>query len=294
MRTEKMSSRFAGLDTWNTAEAVQAMFEGQLAAAATIANQVGAIARAADAAAERLRGGRGRLVYAGAGTSGRVALQDGVELGPTYNWPAERLVYALAGGLRAVTFSAETAEDDAEAGAAALREADIGPNDVMIGVAASGTTPFTIAAVKLAREAGALTISLASNAPSPLLDAAEHPVFLNTGAEVVAGSTRMKAGTAQKIALNLLSTAIMIRLGRVHGGMMIDMRVSNRKLRQRAIVMTGEIAGVDAAAAEAALDASGDNIKRAVLIASGLDRAAAEAALREAGDSLRIALERAP
>lgn len=213
--TEKVSSRYVDLDLWPTGDAVSAMLEGQMAAAASVRSQVNAIADAADAAADRLRRLSGRLVYAGAGTSGRVAVQDGVELGPTYDWPAERVIHLLAGGERAMTNSAESAEDDAAAGVAAVRDASVGAHDVVIAVAASGTTPYTVAVTEAAAAAGALTIGLSSNAGTPLLAGSVHPILLDTGAEAVAGSTRMKAGTAQKIALNLLSTAVMLRLGRV-------------------------------------------------------------------------------
>jgi N-acetylmuramic acid 6-phosphate etherase len=291
-RTEGASPRFAELDLWPTREAVAAMLEGQLGAAAAVAARADALAAAAEAAAARLADPAGRLVYVGAGTSGRVAIQDGVELGPTYNWPDARLVYALAGGLGALTSSVEGAEDDAAAGAAVMREAKLGPADVVIGVAASGATPFTVAALREAADAGALTVGLSSNAGAPLLEAAAHPIVLETGPEIVAGSTRMKAGTAQKIALNVLSTAIMLRLGRVYGGLMVDMRVSNRKLRRRAVATVGEIGRVDPAAAEAALDEAGGRIKPAVLIARGLDPAGAAALLAEAGDDLRAAMLR--
>jgi N-acetylmuramic acid 6-phosphate etherase len=293
MPTEGVSARYAELDVWPTEDAVMAMAEGQLSAAAAVRSQAAEIARAAEAAAARLADPSGRLVYAGAGTSGRIAVQDGVELGPTYSWPAERLVYALAGGMDALVSSAEGAEDDAEEGAQVMRRARLTPSDVVIGVAASGATPYTVAAVREAAGAGALTVGVSSNAGAPLLAAAAHPILLDTGAEIVAGSTRMKAGTAQKIALNLFSTAVMIRLGRVYRGLMVDMRVSNRKLRQRAVAMVGQVSGVETAAAEAALDRAGGHIKLAVLIARGLEPAQAASALGEADNNLRRALARA-
>jgi N-acetylmuramic acid 6-phosphate etherase len=226
------------------------------------------------------------LIYAGAGTSGRLAVLDGVELGPTYDW--DRTFYALAGGMGALLESVEGAEDDAGAGEAAIREAGAATADVVIGVAASGRTPFTVAAVRAGGALGALTVGIASNAGTPLLEAADHSILLLTGAEVVAGSTRMKAGTAQKIALNTLSTAIMLRLGRIHGGLMVDMRLSNAKLRARAATIVAEIADVDPSAARAALDTAEGNIKRAVLIALGVGPGALDAA----GDNLREALRR--
>src|SRR5262249_36792776 len=151
----------------------------------------------------------GRLVYAGAGTSGRIAVQDGSELPPTYDWPADRLVFVIAGGLGALVQSVEGAEDDEAAGEHAVAEAGVGGNDVVVGIAASGTTPFTMGVLRAASATGAVTIAIANNPGAPLFSVARHCVLAETGPEVVAGSTRMKAGTAQKIVLNLLSTAIM-------------------------------------------------------------------------------------
>ena len=292
MATETISARYAGLDLWPTGDAVQAMAEGQLAAAAAVKSQAGAIAEAAEAAADRLRDGTGRLIYIGAGTSGRVAVQDGVELGPTYSWENERVVYALAGGMEALLSSVEGAEDDEAAGADAIRR--IGPtsSDVAIGVAASGRTPYTVAALRRAAEGAALTIGLASNAGTPLLEAATHPILLDTGPEIVAGSTRMKAGTAQKIALNLLSTAIMLRLGRVYDGLMVDMRISNRKLGHRAVAMIERIAEVGPDVARQALAQADGRIKIASLIALGANPEQARATLADVGDNLREAIRR--
>jgi N-acetylmuramic acid 6-phosphate etherase len=289
--TELISSRYADLDLWSTEDAVQAMLEGQLAAAAAVQSQAGAIAAAADAAAERLRSGTGRLIYVGAGTSGRLAVLDGVELGPTYDWGSERLVFALAGGMEALTSSVEGAEDDDAAGEEAVNAASPTAEDVVVGVAASGRTPYTVAAVRSAASAGALTIGIASNPETPLLEAAAHPIWLDTGVEIVAGSTRMKAGTAQKIALNLFSTAVMLRLGRVYGGLMVDMRMSNRKLRERAVVMVSEISGVEKMVADSALEKTG-GIKLAALVALGAEPARAETLIQEAGGNLRLAIAR--
>ena len=292
--TEDRNPLFADLDLWPTDQAVAAMAREQAAAAAAVEPEAEAIAAAADAAAARLADGSGRLVHVGAGTSGRLAVQDGVELGPTYDWPESRWAFALAGGAEALLTSVEGAEDDEGAGEAAMRGLGLGTADVVIGVAASGRTPFTVAAVRAAAAAGALTVGIAGNAGTPLLAAAAHPILIETGAEVLAGSTRMKAGTAQKIALNLLSTAIMLRLGRIHAGLMVAMRATNRKLRIRATAMVGEIAGVGAAEAQAALERAAGDIRTAVLLAKGLDQAAAEDALRAADGNLRSALAALP
>lgn len=268
MSTETVDPRFIDLDRWPSERAVEAMLEGQLAAVAAIHSQVRAIADAADAAGDRLRHG-GRLVYVGAGTSGRIAVQDGVELFPTYNWPQERLVFLMAGGLDALTKSAERAEDDADGARARIAATAVGAEDVVIGVAASGRTPFTIAAIDAARSAGALTIGISNNVDTPLLSAAEHAIAIVTGSEIVAGSTRMKAGTAQKAVLNMLSTTTMLRCGLVYRGMMVNMRVSNDKLLQRGQAMIRDIAGVSDEDAGAALERAGLEIKPAVLIAMG-------------------------
>ena len=290
MSTEGTNRKYSDLDLVPTADAVRAMFEGQLAAAAAVESQIEGISRAAEDAAQRLKQPNGRLVYVGAGTSGRLAVLDGVELEPTFGWSRKRLIYAIAGGIDALSGSVENAEDDEDAGRELMRSSRLTRDDVVIGVSASGTTPYTLAAVSEASAAGALTIALSSNAKCPLLSLAAHPIFLDTGDEVVTGSTRMKAGTAQKIALNLLSSAIMIRLGRVYGSLMIDMRVSNRKLRSRAITIVAEISGVDAAKAETALDLAASNIKLAVLLAMGAGRDDAGDLLSKSGENLRDAI----
>ena len=289
-KTETISARYSTLDLWPTSEAVDAMLEAQMAAAAAVRPAASAVAAAADAAAERLGGAAGRLIYVGAGTSGRIAVQDGVELGPTFDWPESRLLYLLAGGNQAITASVEDEEDDAVGARRLITEHAVGAHDVLIGVAASGHTPFTVAAVERARAAGALTIGIAGNAGAPLLAAAHHGILLPTGEEVIAGSTRMKAGTAQKIALNLLSSATMIRLGLVHGNMMVAMRLSNTKLRNRAVEIVHAIAGGTAEAAKAALVRAGGDIRTAVLVAGGASPEDARARLTAAGGVLRKAL----
>lgn len=287
--TEFRNPRFIDLDRWDTLDTVEAMLEGQLAAIASIASQTSTIASAADAAAQSLMGG-GRLIYAGAGTSGRIAVQDGVELGPTFNWPGDRLVYLMAGGPEALTASVEGAEDDGDEGCRLIGANAVGPGDVAIGVAASGRTPFTVAAISAARQAGALTIGIANNASTPLLDAAEFAISLQTGGEIVAGSTRMKAGTAQKAVANMLSTAIMLRLGRVYRGLMVDMVVSNDKLLQRAQGIVAMLAGCSESAAIGAVESAGHDIKRAVLIALGQSPHEAAELLDRTGGILREAI----
>ncbi len=289
MLTEQISSRFADLDSWSTRDMLAAMYEGQLFAAAAVSSALPAIASAVEDAIDPLRRG-GRLVYVGAGTSGRIAIQDGAELPPTYDWPADRLVFAMAGGVGALVRSVEGAEDQEAAGAQAMADADVGPNDVVIGVAASGTTPYTIGALRHARNAGAITIAIANNPGAPLFEVAKHRILVETGGEVVAGSTRMKAGTAQKIVLNLLSTAVMVRLGRVYGGLMVHMRASNQKLRRRAEIMVGQVVGCPAGEAARFVEEAGGEVKLAILLGLGMKRADAAKALERHDGNLRLVI----
>lgn len=286
--TEAASPRFATMDAWPSIDVLDALFESQMAAVAAVRPARPALAAAADAAADRLRSG-GRLAYAGAGTSGRIGVQDGAELPPTFDWPRDRLVFLMAGGPAALTQAVEDAEDQADAARREVADAGLGPQDVLLGIAASGATPYTIGAVQAARLAGSLTIGIAHSAGAPLLTAADHPILIETGAEPIAGSTRMKAGTAQKVALNLFSTLLMTRLGRVYDGQMVDMVARNAKLRARAVRMLQGLTGCTPDAAAAALLAGG-SVKAAVLIVRGLDRTASDALLAQHHGQLRQAL----
>ena len=288
--TESVSLRFAELDEWSTSEVLKALYEGQLSAVAAVGGALPALGRAADAAAAVLARGKGRMVYAGAGTSVRIGVQDGAELPPTFDWPEMRLGFVIAGSEQAILTAVEGAEDSESDAVERVRSLGIGAEDVVIGVAASGTTPFTVAAIAESRRRGALTVGIANNPDTPLLRAAAHSVLVETGEEVVAGSTRMKAGTAQKIVLNLFSTAIMIRLGRVYKGMMVDFRVTNAKLRLRSEAMVAEIASCPREVAAQALREAHNEVKLASLLALGAPRAEAEAALHRHDGNLRLAL----
>ena len=292
MSTERINPRFAGLDGWSTPDMVEAMWDGQMAAVAAVRPALPGIAAAIEAAAARL-GETGRIAYVGAGTSGRLGVQDGSELPPTFNWPFERVVFQMSGGPGALLRSAEGAEDDAAKGASEIDGHAIGRHDVVIGLAASGGTPYTVAAITRARERGAVTIGIASNAGSALLRAAEHPILTDTGSEVIAGSTRMKAGTAHKVVLNLLSTGIMVRLGRVYGGIMVNMKPSNAKLQARAVGIVAYIAKCGEVQAQAAFTAAGGDIKLGVLLALGVEKAIAQQRLAAAKGHLRHAIEAA-
>jgi N-acetylmuramic acid 6-phosphate etherase len=290
-QTEQVSARYRDLDLWDSAQALEALWEGQMAAVAALRPALPALAQAADAAAARLLSGAGRLIYAGAGTSGRLAALDAAELPPTFDWPQERIALLIAGGTASLLRAAEGAEDDTAAALSGLEDLGPAPADVLIALAASGATPFPVAAVQAARAGGLLTIGIANSAGAPLLAAAEHGVLIATGAEAIAGSTRMKAGTAQKAALTLLSTLIMIRLGRIHQGRMIEMRPTNAKLLARARRMVAELTGAAPAEAATALERAGGSTKTACLmILRGLDAAAAEALLSRHAGILRHAL----
>lgn len=287
--TERAAPRFAGIEGWDTPDLVSGMIETQFAAIGAVQAAAPRLARAIEAAAARLQQG-GRIVTLGAGTSGRIATQDAVELRPTFDWPAERTLTLMAGGPEALIAAREGAEDAGPEAEAALAAHAVGPADVVIGVAASGGTPFTLAGLHAARARGALTVAIYNSPGAPMAHAADHPICLDTGAEFVAGSTRMKAGTAQKAALNILSTGTMIRLGFVWRGKMVEMRPTNAKLKRRAIAMVADLTGETAQAAEAAL-AQGGTIKRAVvMLALGLDAEAAAAHLARHGGNLARAM----
>jgi N-acetylmuramic acid 6-phosphate etherase len=286
MATEEVDPRFAELDAWQLSSAIEAMWEGQLAAISAIGHALPSITAATEAAKSAL-GNRGRIVYVGAGTSGRVAVQDGAELMPTFAWPNERLGFIVAGGTTALVASVEGAEDDVEDAFKQVKAARLTPQDVVIAVAASGTTPFTVAALQQAGSSAAVTIGVANNPGTTLLESARFPILIETGRELIAGSTRMKAGTAQKVVLNLISSGIMLRLGRVYRGMMVNMQPTNAKLKRRAEAMVAQIAHCDAAQAVRALEEAEGDIKTAVLLVSGADKADAKKMLRRCDGNLR-------
>ena len=269
-KTEEFAETYRDLETRENRDILRAILDAQNTALASLDPGLPQLADAADAAAARLRENpNGRLVYAGAGTSARLGVQDGVELVPTFGWPEERLAYLIAGGPTALTRTAEGAEDDTDQAVADARDLKLGRDDVCIALSASGVTPYAIAASNAARTAGALTIGIANNPGTPLLHSVDHPILLESGPEPIGGSTRMSAGTAQKVALNLFSTLTMIRLGRVYRGMMVDVIPSNAKLRERAVRIVAAGSDTDHATAQAALDATGYAVKPAILVARG-------------------------
>jgi N-acetylmuramic acid 6-phosphate etherase len=289
-RTEQPSPEHAALDTYDSAALVAAFVADQAQAALAVQAAAPQLAAAVEAALPRLVAG-GRLVYVGAGTSGRLGVLDSVELWPTFSWPRERARALLAGGDGAMFVAVEGAEDDAAQGAADLQALSVGARDVVIAIAASGSTPYALGAAGAARALGALTIAVTNNPGTPLAAACEIAIEADTGAEVVSGSTRLKAGTAQKIVLNTLSSSLMVRLGKVHGNLMVDLRATNAKLQRRALALTMRASGAREAEARAALAACGARVKVAlVMLGAGVDAAEAEWRLERAGGRVRDAL----
>lgn len=286
--TERRNPRSTALDRLATAEILTLMNDEDAGVAGAVRAVVPQIARATDALAARLARG-GRLLLFGAGTSGRLAALDAAEWPPTFGTSPEMAQAFIAGGPRALTRAVEGAEDNAELGRSDLRATGAGPDDLALGISASGGAPYVLGAMAEARERGAFTVGLACRDDSPLAGAVEVMIAPLVGPEVLTGSSRLKAGTAQKLVLNMISTAAMVRLGKVYGNLMIDMRPTNTKLRARAARIVRDAAGSDLAAAERALAESGNTRVAIVMLRLGLGHADAERRLREAGD-LRAAL----
>ena len=292
LRTEQPHPAHALLDGYDTVALVEAFVADQALAALAVRGAAAALAQAVDEAVPRLRAG-GRLIYVGAGTSGRLGVLDSVELLPTFSWPTERARALLAGGERAMFVAVEGAEDDRAQGAADLIALHPTPTDTVLLLAASGGTPYAVGAAVAARAAGALTVGFVNNPGAALAAACEIGVVLDTGEEVISGSTRLKAGTSQKIALNTFSSSVMVRLHKTYGNLMVDLRATNAKLVRRALAWTVRATGADEAAARTALDACGASVKTAiVMLKAGVDAAQAQALLEGAGSSVRAALSR--
>lgn len=291
-RTEAAHARAAGLDTKAPEAILSLLAEGQIEAAASVRGAIEAIAAAAEIVARKLADG-GRLVYAAAGSSGLMALADALELPGTFGIPRDRVAVLMAGGVASLSHLAGGPEDDAPAGAADVERAGLGRQDCLIAVSASGSTPYALGAIRAAQARGAATVAVANNAGTPLFDFADVAVVLATPPEVIAGSTRMGAGTAQKIGLNMLSTLAAVRLGHVHDGYMVNVRADNAKLRQRAARMVAAIAGCAPEEAERRLEQGGGSVKAAILLAAGAaSRQVAEELLERSGQKLRPALSK--
>jgi N-acetylmuramic acid 6-phosphate etherase len=265
LKTETPSTQHTELDLYPVEDLVDALVDDQAQAVQAVKAASASISAAVQAMAPRIAAG-GRLIYVGAGTSGRLGILDSVELYPTFSWPHERAVALLAGGLGAMFEAVEGAEDDRNKGAADLRLLYPTYNDVVLLVAASGTTPYVLGAMQAARTVGSLTVSIANNAATPLLAGADVGICLDTGPEVISGSTRLKAGTAQKIVLNTLSSAVMVRLNKVYGNLMVDLQATNVKLTERTIRLTMHATGADADTARAALEQCQYQVKVAIVM----------------------------
>lgn len=289
-RTEQLHPIAQGLDTLPGAEVLGHLLAGQAAAVAAVAEALPQIEAAAGLMAAALRG-KGRLVYAGAGSSALMAVADGMELGGTFGVPADRVLLRMAGGLPVDASMPGDTEDDAGDG---LRAAEgIGAGDVVIVVTASGRTPYALAVAEAARTQGAQVVGIANVPGAALFAHADVAICLPTPPEVLAGSTRLGAGTAQKVALNMMSTLMGVQLGQVHDGMMVGLIADNSKLRRRALGTVQAIAGVEAAVAGRALDAVGGAVKPAILVALGHSPTAAAALLAKTDGHLRSALAQA-
>jgi N-acetylmuramic acid 6-phosphate etherase len=287
-KTESELPESTGIDTWNDVEILGAFVAGQERAIAAVKAAIPQISKAANAIAACLAGG-GRLFYAGAGTSIRIGVQDGSELPATFGMAEDKIVYLIAGDRAAMFETLADAEDNVEEGNRAASICKAG--DALIAIAASGSTPYTIAVAKRARELGASVIAVVNNPNSALAAAADIEIFLDSGPEVIMGSTRMGAGTAQKAALNLLSTLTHIKLGAVHDGMMVNVRADNLKLKARARGIVSRIAKANEQDAAAALEISKGEVKPAVLICLGAKSLeAAQKLLDETKGNLRLAL----
>jgi N-acetylmuramic acid 6-phosphate etherase len=289
--TESTNPATAAIDTLDTRAIVAAIAAEDAKVAPAVAACGDAIAALADAAAERMARG-GRLIYIGAGTSGRLGVLDAVEILPTYSVAPDRVFGLLAGGPAAVTSSIEDAEDRPEDGARDIAGANVGPDDVVLGIAASGRTPYVLGGMAEARARGAFVGGLTCALPSPMADLADVLIAPIVGPEVVAGSTRMKSGTAQKLVLNTLSTTVMIRLGKTYGNLMVDVQPSNAKLRRRAAGIVALATGLAPAEAEQMLAQAGGAPKLAIVMAlAGVDAPAAQRLLDQCAGHVRRALD---
>lgn len=265
MQTEQPNPRSLGIDRASTLDILRIMNDEDATVPDVVRQALPAIAAAVDAIVERLERG-GRLIYAGAGTSGRLAMIDAAECVPTFNTDPSLVVALIAGGERAFLRAVEGAEDHREGGKADLQALNVSATDAVVGIAASGRTPYVLGVVEEAKRVGAITIGISCSAPAALLDAVDIPIAAVTGPEVIAGSTRLKAGTSQKLILNMLSTASMIRLGKVYRNRMVDVQTTNEKLVWRARGMVAELVGVDETEAARLLEQSSGEVKTAIVV----------------------------
>jgi N-acetylmuramic acid 6-phosphate etherase len=291
LATEQVNEATRNIDRMTPLEIVQAMNAEDARVAEAVGREQDAIAAAITAIADRMRRG-GRLIYAGAGTSGRLGLLDSVECPPTFNIPADRVVGCIAGGPIAIDMAAEDLEDSSDAGIADMAHLAVTANDVVVAITASGRTPYALGAIEYANGQGSLTIGVACNAGSPLAERVDIMIAPQVGPEVISGSTRLKAGTAQKMVLNMLSTGTMVLLGKTYGNLMVDVRATNQKLQQRAITIIRQATGADVATASSYLQQANGETKVAILMQLRSIKAdEARRRLEEHDGNLRATLE---
>lgn len=291
LATERVDEQNLALDRLSVAELVRHINERDSGIADAVRGSLHTITAAIEAAAERMLRG-GRLIYVGAGTSGRLGVLDASEIPPTFGTSPDLVVGLIAGGRAALVSAVESIEDDAEAGASDLGALEPTEQDTVVGIASSGRTPYVLGALRHANSIGALTIGLSCNTGTPLSAEADHGIEIAVGPEVVSGSTRLGAGTATKMVLNMISTICMVRLGKTYGSLMVDVRATNAKLRRRAVRIVMLATGVDETAARTTLDAAGWRAKLAIaMLATDSDAAKAGEALDRAGGVLRVVIE---
>ncbi|HTZ95535.1 MAG TPA: N-acetylmuramic acid 6-phosphate etherase [Terriglobales bacterium] len=290
LATERTNAASKDLDRKSALEIARIINAQDAKVAAAVRRALPQIAQAMDLIAAALQRG-GRLIYVGAGTSGRIGALDAVECPPTFNADPRTVQFVIAGGPKALSAAVEANEDSRELGERAIKQKNPGKNDVVVGIAASGRTPFTIAAVQYARRKGAKTVAVTCAPKSALAKAAHLAIVAEVGPEVIAGSSRMKAGTAQKMVLNMLSSGAMTRLGYVYGNLMVNVHLKNQKLKHRGIAILEQAANIDQARAEQALQLAGDNVPVAlVMLKAGVTRTQAERALKSSRQNVRQAI----
>lgn len=291
LATEGIDERSLALDRLSVADLVRLINERDSGISAAVRAVLPTITASIEATSERMLRG-GRLIYVGAGTSGRLGVLDASEIPPTFGTPPDLVVGVIAGGPAALVSAVEAVEDNREAGAGDLAALDVTAHDTVVGIASSGRTPYVLGALRQANAMGALTVGLSCNLDTPLSAEADHGIEIDVGPEVVSGSTRLGAGTATKMVLNMFSTICMVRLGKTYGSLMVDVRATNAKLRRRAVRIVMLATGVEETTARETLDAAGWSAKLAIaMLATGSDAGSAEEALDRAGGVLRVVVE---
>ena len=287
--TETRNKKYMNIEEWDNKSILSGLMESQNKAFTAVKSSLGEIEKAVSLAVEKINShSSSKIIYVGSGTSGRIGMLDGVELIPTFGWPSDRLKFCFSG--KDVSKPSEGSEDDIELARNDFNKSNVSLNDVVICIAASGTTKYTVTILEMAKKMGSLTIAIFNNNKSSLLDSADIKIYLPSGAEFVAGSTRLSAGTSQKISLNLFSTCLMIRLHKVYKGFMVDMKVTNTKLRNRAESMVAEITSCDLSKAREILVKANYNIKLAILMLNNFSKEDSIKLLNDSGGNLHSVL----